>query len=201
MKGYVPGGINVALVSLTGGIVVWWGMIEGVLAHDIIAMNALPYVRADKECWPLQIATKRLIGQWARARRLTHQSWPHAKFDLEETVTDLRQCALVRHRLVHSFWGYGSPKEVRDDFVISTMKPAKGDTDKLDHERYLIDLETLDVFNTRLAHLYTRVMAASVDLQFGLIGPTYRTATEVPKDGPPTVLAVHLPNPKRILDV
>ena len=199
MKGYVPGGINVGLVSLTGGIVVWWGMIEGVVAHDIIAMNALQAVHADKECWPIQIATRRLINQWARARRIIHAMWPDAKFDLPATIDDLRDCAMVRHRLVHSVWGYGTPNHIRDDFIISTMKPTK-DGSTLEFERYQIDLDMLDSFYTRLANLYTRLMAASMDLGFGLIGPLQAAASTVPKDAPPVVLDDRRPPPKRILD-
>jgi hypothetical protein len=196
MKGVIPGGINPDLVSLTGAIVTWWGMIEGVIVQDVIGMNSHAAVHADGECWPVQTATRRLISQWVRARRIAHRTFPDNGFDFEAARGNLAECAEIRNRLVHGFWRFGTPSEPRDDFVISTFKPIRGKPNSFEFERYLIDVPMLDSFNSRLASLYHSVMCASLNLHL-------RQAEAMPKVDEAALQEfadVRSQPPKRILD-
>lgn len=196
MRGIIPGGINPNLVSLTGAIVTWWGRIETVLTYDVIGMNSSQAVSDDEQCWPVQIATKRLIKQWARARRIIHTDWHDPSFDTEVLQRRLLKAAEVRHRLVHSHWGWGSPAQPRDDWEVSILKPSRATSDKLEYTRFTIDVESLDTFNDSLRVLYMELMTASMRLH--MIRPTPPSTDPIVSR--PIRIDASRPLPSNILD-
>ena len=139
----IPDGFDPMLVALTGAVVVWWGTIESMLVDEIVILNRLPSVASAKECWPLQIATGRMITQWLRVRRIVESESPDPETNLASLAETTRRLATLRHRSVHSFWTYGDPHIPQGAAALSSYKPHKGETAVVTCDEFIADVSSM----------------------------------------------------------
>lgn len=156
------------LLTLTGAIVTWWGRIEGMMFHDLLALQHDDGVKLSGACDPLPTGTKALIGAWVKATRIieTEEKWHR---ELEQVAVELRELAEERHVLVHGFWDYPDPAHSNRS-KITVIKPAKGNRSQLQFSQYRTDTAELHELETRFRRLYHRILPFSLNHGFRL-GP------------------------------
>jgi hypothetical protein len=163
VRGRFPAGIDPWLLHLTGTIVSWWGRVEGILVGDLMLLRQHPKFLhvAQKERFP--IATKRIIEQWGRGRRIVCADDALDLKRLDRALFALRECANERNDLVHGFWPYGAEPDAKT-LRLEIAKPSQNDAGDIEIRHVEIDAERLDKLNERIIDLYHGVLMMSVNL-------------------------------------
>lgn len=130
------------------------------LFHEVLASRSHPALQGTGICEPLQIATERLIDQWAKASRRVAQESPEMQAEVSALKIELKYYASTRNILVHGFWDYPSPEQNPNKLNVQIVKPTRsGETE---FTRYEIDYQTLAEFHDSLARLYHRIVSLTL---------------------------------------
>jgi hypothetical protein len=159
-----PDNANTPLLLAAGAVVIWWGRIEGLIFQETMAMSHHPDVAVAKVCEPLQIATERLISQWAKASRIVMADAPDTQAEISRIKGELSDCAETRHVLVHGFWDYPDDRSDPLRSNVTVIKPERAGG--VQYRKYEVDYPTLAEFHNRLSRLYHEVL--SLTLHVGL---------------------------------
>ena len=151
-----PDNANYPLVLVTGAIVIWWGRIEGMLFQETMNMGLHADEAISSLCQPLQIATQKLIAQWARASRRVVADDPELQAAISKVKGELTDCAGDRHILAHGFWDYPHDDQIPLQSKITVIKPDGADGVKF--EQYEVNFQILSEFHDRLSLIYHRIL-------------------------------------------
>jgi len=159
LRGYIPGNTNADFLYITGAIISWWARTEGIMVHDVMALRTWPFSKiiTDKQEFPTK--GRSLIKQWRDLIQNGYRTFDLEVPDFSSLVNDAIELMGIRHTLSHSFWPYGQKE--RDVLEVNWMKRDDSSPTGVKRGIYRATLKDLDNVNTRLAHLYTSVMAAS----------------------------------------
>lgn len=159
LNGYIPGNTNPEFLYITGAIISWWARTEGIMVHDVMALRTWPFSKVITEKRKFPMNGRDLIKQWRDLIQNGYRTFELETPNLSKVVNDAIELMDVRNTLSHSFWPYGQAD--RDVLEVSWMKRDDASPDGVKRGSYRATLSDLDKINTRLAHLYTSVMAAS----------------------------------------
>lgn len=159
LQGFVPGNTNVEFIYITGAIVSWWARIEGIMIHDIMVLRTWPFSENVVKKATFPMSGKSVIKHW---RKLIENGYRHFSLDppdLAKIVNESIELLDHRNTLSHSFWPYGQsdPQKLELNWIKRDDSANWG----VSRGTYSATLADLDSVNTRLAHLYNAVMAAS----------------------------------------
>ena len=161
LNGYVPGNTNPEILYITGAIISWWARTEGIMVRDVMALRTWPFSKVITEKHEFPTKGRDLIKQWRDLIQNGYRTFSLEVPDFSKLVNDAIELMNVRHTLSHSFWPYGQAEN--DVLEVSWMQRDDASPDGVKRGSYRATLSDLDKINTRLAHLYTSVMAASVN--------------------------------------
>jgi hypothetical protein len=158
------------LLTLVGAAVTWWGNIEGILVRDLRALQEHPEVKSSKACKPMPIATSRLISSWIKVANIVNHEevWVRQS---NRFATELRQCAQLRHEIVHGFWGVPNPDNMHETWI--SIQKVGTDGKHIDKQIHVTPQSLFDI-QKRFRHLYHGVV-------FALINSIHQFENERPK--------------------
>ena len=161
LNGFIPGNTNPDFMYLTGSIVSWWARIEGIMVHDIMALRTWPfsYKVTSKRVFPM--SGKAVVKQWRDLIQNGYREFDLTIPDFSTLVNEALELLNVRNTLAHSFWPYGQLD--KDVLEVNWIKRDDGAMHGVSRGTYRATLHDLDRINTRLAHVYNAVMAASMN--------------------------------------
>lgn len=159
LDGFIPGNTNAEFMYITGAIVSWWARTEGIMVHDVFALRTWAFSKriTNKRLFPTK--GKDLVTQWRGLLENGYREFELEVPNLSKVVNDALELLDFKNTLVHSFWPYG--QQDREVLELSWIKPGGSAEHGVVRGNIRVTLVDLDKINTRLAHLYTAVMAAS----------------------------------------
>jgi hypothetical protein len=159
LQGFIPGNTNVEFIYITGAIVSWWARIEGIMMHDIMALRTWPFSESVVQKNKFPMNGKAVIKHWRKLIENGYRFFSLEPPDLAKMVNESLALLCHRNALSHSFWPWGQSDLQR--LELNWIKKDDSGEWGVSRGTYSATLAELDSVNTRLAHLYTAVMAVS----------------------------------------